>query len=283
MWKCIYDATDRADDGEMPPAVTVNLHTPPCQPFSAAGKREGVDDPRGQLLQLGFDYVVSQRPNVSIFECSKGVTSKAFKNVIAVQMKRLKDNNYHVRSRVLNTYDFGLAHHRKRLFMVAIASEAAVRPFTWPPKWPSATTATKSFLSAPTPADKAGRLPKHPRQKKLCIRAYKKVFQRGIDARTVPILVDIDCSLDYATYGVDCMKTLLHSRPYGPWVSTFGRRLTSDELIRCQGWLPHELPWQRAKFSQIRLGQALGNAVSLNVLQALVIEALRSIGKYPPL
>ena len=42
------------------------------------------------------------------------------------------------------------------------------------------------------------------------------------------------------------MRTLLRSRPHGPWVSTRGRRLTADELIRSQGWLAHELPWQDA-------------------------------------
>ncbi|MDR0648982.1 MAG: DNA cytosine methyltransferase [Synergistaceae bacterium] len=54
---------------------------PPCQPFSTAGKRMGIDDPRGSLF-MDFVRVIDHiRPRFFIMENVKGLMSASVKNI----------------------------------------------------------------------------------------------------------------------------------------------------------------------------------------------------------
>src|SRR5699024_11597545 len=50
---------------------------PPCQPFSAAGKHRGVDDPRGGLVKEYIRIVSELRPRYFVFENVPGLVSNA--------------------------------------------------------------------------------------------------------------------------------------------------------------------------------------------------------------
>ena len=48
---------------------------PPCQPFSTAGKRLGINDPRGSLFMDYVRMVDETKPRFFVFENVKGLTS----------------------------------------------------------------------------------------------------------------------------------------------------------------------------------------------------------------
>ena len=65
------DVTKRSIDAM--PYSDVYVWTPPCQSFSAAGKRNGTHDARGKLLAVGVKYTVAKMPRVAIMENVKGI------------------------------------------------------------------------------------------------------------------------------------------------------------------------------------------------------------------
>ena len=69
----------------------------------------------------------------------------------------------------------------------------------------------------------------------------------------------------------------LHSRKQGFWIVTRGRRLSLEEALRLQGY---NLDHLHCPTNQSHLHQLLGNTMSHNVVQRILIAALHSAGLY---
>ena len=123
-------------------------------------------------------------------------------------------------------------------------------------------------------------LPKHPRERMLakaaCVAATK--MQPPVDPRKIPLLVDVDSSDGYGTWGVNEFRCLLKSHPKGPWNSVTCKRVSIHDMARAQGFDPKALKWKAAKMTEHQLGQALGNGVTVPVLTALLKQCLIAIG-----
>ncbi len=63
---------------------------PPCQPFSTAGKRLGINDPRGSLFMDFIRMIDYIRPRFFIMENVKGIVSAPLKHV--PEKEKIKDN-----------------------------------------------------------------------------------------------------------------------------------------------------------------------------------------------
>jgi len=99
---------------------------PPCQSFSLAGKRMGMDDDRGKLL-LEFSRVVHEAlPDAFVMENVKGMLNwekgKAIEAVLNEFREPVvykgKDYQYEVSYKVLKSSSYGVPQHRERLFIV---------------------------------------------------------------------------------------------------------------------------------------------------------------------
>lgn len=106
----------------------------PCQSWSQAGKRGGVDDSRGHLVYTFRDLVKTIHPKVFIIENVKGMTSlnggEAFKEILEI----LKcDDTYSITHAILNANDYGVAQKRERLIIVGILKELN-KEFSFPKK-----------------------------------------------------------------------------------------------------------------------------------------------------
>ncbi|NJK65734.1 MAG: DNA cytosine methyltransferase [Microcoleus sp. CSU_2_2] len=95
----------------------------PCQPWSIAGKLQGLDDPRGQLWRDVFRVVKANRPKAFIFENVKGLTEPRNIESLKYIINNLTASGYVVKYEVLNSYDFGLPQDRDRLFLVGIRND----------------------------------------------------------------------------------------------------------------------------------------------------------------
>ena len=135
-------------------------------------------------------------------------------------------------------------------------------------------------MDPPTDSDEPGRMPSTDRGKARCKTAYAKASAHGVDPRKTPVLVDVDCSPTFATFGINVARTLTRSRGAagGPWVSTRGRRMTVSEMCRLQGFLAREVPWEAAGVTERQIGAMLGNSVAVPVIGAVVAEALYAGG-----
>jgi len=99
---------------------------PPCQSFSLAGKRMGMDDPRGKLI-LQFARVVRDTlPKTFVLENVKGMANWAGGQAIDAIMNEFsepvlyngKEYKYNLSYKVLKASDYGAPQHRERLFIV---------------------------------------------------------------------------------------------------------------------------------------------------------------------
>lgn len=90
----------------------------PCQAFSVAGLREGLNDPRGNLTLTFLAMAAKYRPRWLVWENVPGVLSdrtNAFGHLLA----GLGELGYGWAYRVLDAQYFGVAQRRKRVFVVA--------------------------------------------------------------------------------------------------------------------------------------------------------------------
>lgn len=95
---------------------------PPCQTFSAIGRRaggaEGMNDPRGNLFQEYCRIVDHYRPRGFLFENVRGITSSN-KGADWEDIKAaFREIGYELNYKILNAADFGVAQKRERLIMV---------------------------------------------------------------------------------------------------------------------------------------------------------------------
>ncbi len=109
---------------------------PPCQPFSSAGKKRGVTDPRGQLFLEFVRLAAELRPGLILFENVQGLVTARGSDGLPGGVLRLiqaafEDIGYGCRFELLNAADHGAAQRRVRLFMVA-SCEAGLPPFPQP-------------------------------------------------------------------------------------------------------------------------------------------------------
>lgn len=86
----------------------------PCQPFSAAGHRKGVEDER-HIWPYILEGVSTLRPKWVVLENVRGHLSLGFKEVL----QDLASIGYDARWRIVRASDVGAPHQRARLFIVA--------------------------------------------------------------------------------------------------------------------------------------------------------------------
>ena len=86
----------------------------PCQPFSAAGKRLGAEDPR-HLWPYIADGIRILKPRVCFFENVEGHITLGLSTVIS----DLEDLGYKVSWGIFSASECGAPHQRKRVFIMA--------------------------------------------------------------------------------------------------------------------------------------------------------------------
>ncbi len=91
----------------------------PCQPFSDAGQRRGLADPRGSMFYEVVRTIVATRPKAFFLENVKGLLGHqggdTFRTIRQVLGRGL---GYSFHAQVIQACDFGLPQLRPRLFMV---------------------------------------------------------------------------------------------------------------------------------------------------------------------
>lgn len=98
--------------------VDVLVGGTPCQSFSVAGLRKGLDDPRGNLMLTYGAIAAKYRPAWLVWENVPGVLSSNRGRDFGTFLGMLGQLGYGFAYRVLDAQYFGLAQRRKRVFVV---------------------------------------------------------------------------------------------------------------------------------------------------------------------
>ena len=95
----------------------------PCQAFSYAGKRLGLEDTRGTLFYHYALFLKQLQPKMFLFENVKGLLShdkgKTHETIVNV----FREEGYTIYEKVLNAWDYGVAQKRERLIIVGIRND----------------------------------------------------------------------------------------------------------------------------------------------------------------
>jgi DNA (cytosine-5)-methyltransferase 1 len=138
---------------------------PPCQAFSTAGKRLGLNDERGNVFLHFINLITELRPKYAIFENVRGILSAALEHrphserggsatalseherpggALLHILRLLEENGYNTTFNLYNTANYGVPQARERVIFFASREGAAV-PYITPthdreganglPKW----------------------------------------------------------------------------------------------------------------------------------------------------
>lgn len=132
----------------------------PCQTFSMIGRREGfLDETRGTLFYDIARILKAVRPKAFLLENVEGLINhdggRTLDKILEVLRKDLK---YFVPDwSILNAKDFGLAQHRKRIFIVGFDPDLGIDSFEYP--LPHASKATIAGIREKKPVDQKYYIP----------------------------------------------------------------------------------------------------------------------------
>ena len=99
--------------------INVLVGGTPCQSFSVAGLRKGLDDPRGNLMLTFGAIAAKYRPEWLVWENVPGVLSSDSGRDFGTFLGMLGQLGYGFAYRVLDAQYFGVAQRRRRVFVVA--------------------------------------------------------------------------------------------------------------------------------------------------------------------
>lgn len=103
----------------------------PCQSFSYAGKRKGLNDPRGQLYKEMIRVIEHYKPKLFVAENVDGIRNSKKnhdgididESALDIILKDFKKVGYDVQYHLLNAADYGVPQVRKRVIIIGIRSE----------------------------------------------------------------------------------------------------------------------------------------------------------------
>lgn len=105
---------------------------PPCQTFSAAGRRaagvQGTDDDRGVLFKEYVRILRQLSPKGFLFENVYGITGAQNGDAWQEIREAFEEAGYKIFYRILDAADYGVPQHRERLFIVGTKGEDFLFP-----------------------------------------------------------------------------------------------------------------------------------------------------------
>ena len=113
----------------------------PCQSFSVAGKRKGLNDKRGQLFYDITRIAEYHQPNIILLENVITILSIDNGNVLDEIVNRLQNINYRVLYFILNSSLYGIPQTRKRAYFVCLNHNAKLKFMMPKPTWQFCTLA----------------------------------------------------------------------------------------------------------------------------------------------
>lgn len=95
----------------------------PCQAFSYAGKRLGLEDARGTLFYHYAVFLEQLQPKMFLFENVRGLQSHDGGKTYKTMLDIFEKSGYTIDKKVLNAWDYGVPQKRERLITIGIRND----------------------------------------------------------------------------------------------------------------------------------------------------------------
>lgn len=245
----------------------------PCQPFSHAGLKLGIEDTRGTLFYNIANILAVKQPRFALLENVRGLISHDNGNTLKVILKTLTDIGYScnipkdvieygstkeiqalAKKMVLKSIDFGIPHNRQRIYIV-LWKDGEISNFEYPE--PTGVKTKVGDVLEPNPDPKltiSDRLWEgHQRRKRENARKGKG-FGYGIVSAESAYTNTIS-----ARYYKDGSEALIEQKGLNP------RKISPREAARLQGF-PEEF---KLNDSNVQVYKQFGNSVTVTVIEAI--------------
>lgn len=232
----------------------------PCQPFSQAGLKKGLNDTRGTLFFNIAKIIEYHHPRIVFLENVKRLKTHDGGKTLKVILETLKKQNYQTYYQVLNAKDFGIPQNRERIFIVGFLGQADFK-FPVPPK-----TKTRLGNILDKKVD-----PKYTISDKLWLGHQRRKREHKIKGNGFGYSL-FDENSEYtstmsARYYKDGSEILIKQKSKNP------RKLTPREAARLQGF-PESF---EITVSDTQAYKQFGNSVCVPVIRAMSKAVLKSM------
>lgn len=99
----------------------------PCQAFSYAGKKMGLEDVRGTMFSYFAQVVGQLRPKVFLAENVRGLLTHDGGRTLQTMLSIYESMGYRAETHLVRAVDYGVAQKRERLLIVGIRGDFSVR------------------------------------------------------------------------------------------------------------------------------------------------------------
>jgi DNA (cytosine-5)-methyltransferase 1 len=222
----------------------------PCQTFSLAGRRLGLDDPRPSVISSMLDTVSKSKPKIVILENVTGFKSIESGKPYALLIQLLS-KEYDVNASVYNTKDYGLPQNRKRIYFVCIRKDIQKKKFVKPSE-----VKMKSLESIIDDNLISEKIPSMYFKNMNKIKENTKILSPWNYYSAIEFMCP--------TLTTQCCQLL---------ILNLKRTLTIAELLQLQGF-PKNF---KVVVSNTQIAKQIGNSMSVCVLKKIIKEALLCI------
>jgi DNA (cytosine-5)-methyltransferase 1 len=230
----------------------------PCQPFSSAGLRQGINDKKGRglLFRQILRFLKAKKPSSFILENVVGLLSNDKGRTFKTILKALDGLGYSVQWKILNSKDFGVPHYRRRIFIIGFKKNLKTEIV-----WPLPHGTKQHYSSIIDREYKTANMP-------LATEHKKKLF------KAININPSNNGIVAYSTYSktktfpiVPCLTTKM-----GHMLVNGTRYLSPRELLRAQGFSES---YKIDGISYMNVQRQVGNAVTVPLVAEL-FEAVKN-------
>lgn len=262
------------------PRVDLYVAGFPCQSFSVAGLQQGFAARNGEGLMFFhiLEYIQLRLPRAFILENVSGLlTVQGGTCFHVIWMALCGLAAYSVQWRVLNTSSSGIPQNRPRVFFIGVLASEATGTFDYPGLLPL--LPLESFLEPRLGRPSFATLPPVSQSvaRANVWRILNHLAASGHDPFNEPWVIDCDSSEERSRAFLGVSPCLTRSRGAGHWLTDRGRRMTVSEMLRLQGWFGSF----NVVTSDRHFASLLGNAMSVNVLERLLVKLLPAAGLWP--
>lgn len=229
----------------------------PCQPFSYAGKRKGVNDTRGTVFWKCLNVIKTKKPKFFILENVPGIlTSNEGRTWKTIQEELSSLKDYNIDCKIINTLDYGIPQNRKRVYILGCKKG---NKLTYPhPVFPEKKelvhiknfvdyTDTKSTLPLPEIVKN------HPRH-------------INNDGYFIDISRKNNNFVNSGKY-IGALTTSCYNR----WCIPMRRKINLTEALRLQGFKDTF----NVKVSRTQMFKQIGNSMTVNVIEEIFLSNLK--------
>ena len=263
------------------PAHDILIAGFPCQPFSHAGLKLGIDDTRGTLFYDIARILKEKKPKVALLENVRGLVSHDKGHTLSIILKTLTKLGYNctidkkiieqgdiinfkneAKKMVLKSTDYGVPQNRQRIYIVLWRKGLNVN-FQYPE--PTGKAVRVSHILEKNPEKKytiSDRLWEGHQRRKVNNKKNGKGFGYGLVLPGAEYTNTIS-----ARYYKDGSEILIYQKNKNP------RKVTPREAARLQGF-PEEFKINK---SDVQAYRQFGNSVSVPVIKALATSIMEII------